>query len=198
MGNLVTREYERDIKGYMYLMDKPSSSTSIVCPASNKHSLGISQPFLVFQLQSFLEANFHLEIVVIDHADRKHRLHIATAYRRFETNGLHAQIPWYAGDVEEERWTQVVFDLNFLTEKCFDARFMNLDSFTIKPCVKIRNVFSLPMSTRQGLSVNCLGIPKALVFPPGVIYIKHTKFFDESISMPSLLLRYKSRMKLLR
>ena len=71
-----------------------------------------------------------------------------------------------------------MFDLNFLTEKCFDAGFMILDSFTIKPCVKIRNVFSLPMSTRQGLSVNCLGIPKALVLS-GVIY--DTKYFDESI-----------------
>lgn len=179
MGNLVTREYERDIKGYMYLMDKPSNSTSIACPASNKHSLGISQPLLVFQLQSFLEANFHLEIAVIDHTDRKHRLHIATAYRRFETNGLHAQIPWYVGDVEEGQWTQVVFDLNFLTEKCFEAGFMNLDSFLIKPSVKVRNIFSLPMSARRAASVSSLAVPKALHFPPGVSY--DTKFFDESI-----------------
>ena len=180
MGSSITREYERDIKGYNYVMNTPSSSTWIACPASNKHSLAITQPLLVLQLATFEEANFHLEIVVMDHTDRKRRIHIATAYRRFETNGLHAQVPWYVGDVEEGRWTQVVFDLNFLTEKCFEAGFTSLDSFVIKPSVTVRNIFSVPMSARQGGSVvSSVAVPKSLHFPPGVSY--DTKFFDESI-----------------
>lgn len=183
----VSRDYEREVKGYMYLMDK-GSGTYIQCPASSRYSLGITQPLLVIQLQSLSESNLSIEVVVLDQVGRRHRLRFSNTLRRFESNNLHAQIPWYVGDVAPDRWTQVIFDLEFLTNRCFDgASFTSLDSFCLRPCVKVRNIFSLPMSAARRDSseeeghggISGVTVPKSLHFATGVFH--ETKFFDHSI-----------------
>ena len=185
----VKREYSRDVKGYMYVMDKASTSTCIQCPASSRCSLGITQPLLVVQLQSFAESNLSIEVVILDHVGRRHRLRFSNNLRRFESNNLHAQIPWYVGDVALDRWTQVVFDLEFLTDRCFEgACFTSLDSFCFRPSMKVRNVFTLPLSAAKKQRredegsydrISSISVPKSLHFSPGVVY--ETKFFDDSI-----------------
>ena len=169
--------------------------TSLQCPAKATDSLGVVQPLLVFQMQTVVDTNVALEVVVLDQRAQRRRLHFSSTFRAAESNELHAQIPWAWGGVLPDQWSHVVLDLKALTANCFrGATFSSLDSFSLRPVCRVRKVFSLPegalrvgaddtsLSLRlegggeglveagggEGLGQGVvLVVPPALAFPPG-------------------------------
>ena len=108
----VSRAYERDIKGFCYCMSKASTSTHIQCPGKGRDTLGIVQPLLVLQLQTFHEdSNLSFEVSIIDQKGIRRRLHFSSVFRTMECNGLHAKVPWHWGEVSSNTWSNVVLDL---------------------------------------------------------------------------------------
>jgi hypothetical protein len=146
-SGLITKDYERDIKGYKYtLSGKNSQSSGIQCPAATADSLALTQPLLVFQLKSAQqEDQLNLEIVVLDSKNQRRRFLFSTTFRSIDINALHAQIPWL--QESRETWTNVIFNLQCLTEKCFSASFASIDSFHLRPMCSLRKIYTLPASS---------------------------------------------------
>ena len=172
VGN-VCREYERKIKGYMYLMGKESAGTSIHVPGTRGVTLGIRQSFLVMQMSTFETMNMSLDIAILDSLQRKYRMQFSNRFKKFVVNDLHAQIPWTIDSLKND-WFQIVFDLSKLATCCFGATFCSLDSFTLKPAMKVRNIFSLPSLADYDFSENTAktlkGTPKSTAFPSSLQY----------------------------
>ena len=179
----VSRAYERDIKGFTYCMDKASATTYIQCPGKgSRETLGVVQTLLVIQLQYFQDAKLSFEISIIDKKGQRRRLHISSVFRTMECNGLHAQIPWHWGEVSSDTWTNVVLDLPYLTQQCFQtAEYASLDGFCLRPMMKVRKIFTLPKDALVFSDVHIgdisVNIPSNLEFPKGTIH--ENNFFCE-------------------
>jgi Protein of unknown function (DUF667) len=170
---LITKEYEREIKGFKYeVKGKGSQTSSIQCPSAAKDSLGLTQPLIVFQLRSaYQDDPMNLEIVVIDSNSQRRRLLFSTTFRTMELNSLHAQIPWT--QPRRDIWTNVVFDLQQLTHQCYSSDFVSVDAFLIRPVCFLRKVFTLPLAAIQSSSGEGLGniaVPSNFDFPLGAIF----------------------------
>ena len=170
---LITKEYEREIKGFKYeLKGKGSQTSSIQCPSAAKDSLGLTQPLIVFQLRSaYQDDPMNLEIVVIDSNSQRRRLLFSTTFRTMELNSLHAQIPWT--QPRRDIWTNVVFDLQQLTQQCYSSDFVSVDAFLIRPVCFLRKVFTLPLAAIQsssGEEVGDIAVPSNFDFPLGAIF----------------------------
>lgn len=170
---LITKEYEREIKGFKYeLKGKGSQTSSIQCPSEGKDSLALTQPLIVFQLRSaYQDDPMNLEIVVIDTKCQRRRFLFSTTFRSMELNSLHAQVPWT--QPRRDVWTNVVFDLQQLTQQCFSSNFASVDSFVIRPVCFLRKIFTLPLAAIQSSIGDGLGdvaVPSNFDFPLGSMF----------------------------
>jgi Protein of unknown function (DUF667) len=171
---LITKDYERDIKGFKYtLSGRGSQSSSIQCPSVTKDSLALTQPLLVLQLKSAVQEDpLNLEVVVLDSGGQRRRFLFSTTFRSMDVNSLHAQIPWVQGS--RDVWTNVVFNMLQLTQQCFSSKFASIDSFLLRPCCSLRKIFTLPAilllpPSVEGGDDNGLIIPVTFDFPMGTI-----------------------------
>jgi Protein of unknown function (DUF667) len=171
---LITKDYERDIKGFKYtLSGRGSQSSSIQCPSATKDSLALTQPLLVLQLKSAVQEDpLNLEVVVLDSGGQRRRFLFSTTFRSMDVNSLHAQIPWVQGC--RDVWTNVVFNMQQLTQQCFSSKFASIDSFLLRPCCSLRKIFTLPAAlllppSVEGAEDNGLIIPVTFDFPMGTI-----------------------------
>ncbi len=167
LGN-VSRTYERYIRGYCYEMNRASASTQIQCPSSSRDSLGIIQPFLCLQVNCGMKCGMQvkgkdttvgaggskvsIEVIVLSKRGQRLRLHFSSLFNKFECNQLHAQIPWEWCNIDincgDDRWTNVIIDLQFITSFCFTgAEYSNIISINVKPIIKLRKIFTLPVSS---------------------------------------------------
>jgi hypothetical protein len=167
-GKCVTKEYDRDLRGYYLSMEKDGviiPAIKLQCPVDNRSSIGIIQPLLVFQLYAMPSKQLSLEIIVVDTLGQRRRLHFSSIFRTFDSkNQLHAQIPWA---IEKSQWNSCVFNLQSLTSQCFrGATFASIDSFTLKPSCRLRKIFSLPQHQIEDQSPQ---IPESFEFPLGVV-----------------------------
>jgi Protein of unknown function (DUF667) len=171
---LITKDYERDIKGFKYtLSGRGSQSSSIQCPSVTKDTLALTQPLLVLQLKSAVQEDpLNLEVVVLDTGGQRRRFLFSTTFRSMDVNSLHAQIPWVQGC--RDVWTNVVFNMQQLTLQCFSSKFGSIDSFLLRPCCSLRKIFTLPATlllppSVEGADDNGLIIPVSFDFPMGTI-----------------------------
>jgi hypothetical protein len=71
-------------------------------------------------------------------------------------------------------WTNVVFNMQQLTQQCFSSKFASIDSFLLRPCCSLRKIFTLPTTlllppSVEGAEDNGLIIPVTFDFPMGTI-----------------------------
>lgn len=187
-AGLVTKDYERDVKGFKYtLAGKNSQSSSIQCPASTRDSLALTQSILVLQLRSLQQGDpLNLEIVVLDSNAQRRRFLISTTFKVIDINAHHAQIPWFQD--YRETWTNVIFNLQYLVQQCFSAKFASIDSFHLRPVCSLRKVFTLPSTLMLGDNENNEGeyllVPASFDFPFGTT----SKTFIFSMTPPPVVL----------
>ena len=173
----IPKEYDRDIKGYKYIL---TQQASLQCPAaSGRDTLGLIQPLLIFQLRCPHDDDIlNLEIVVLDTDNQRRRFHISTTFRSLEPHSLHVQIPWIQTD--KSQWTNVVFSLDTLVMHFFRTKFQSLDSFHLRPNCYLRKVFTLPTTSacRDSSSgadgstslISSIVIPTAFEYPTGTTF----------------------------
>lgn len=157
----VSKEYDRDIKGYCFRISK--SATAIQCPTinSSKKSLGLTQPLLAFQIQCLADSPLSLELSVLDTTGRRRRLHLSTNFHKIEANNeLHCQIPWT--NVSTSTWSNYIINLMEYTSLCFQkAEFQCLESFKLKSLCRFRKIYTLPFP-KESLDIH---IPFNFEFP---------------------------------
>ena len=186
-SSLITKDYDREIKGYKYvLFGKGNQTSGIQCPAAARDTLALYQPLIVFQLKCIEDDPINLEIVVLDATDRRRRFLISSTFKTMETHVHHAQIPWVQGD--RDVWTNVVFNLQTMTQRCFLTKFASIDSFHLRPACSLRKIFTLPMaillSSDDG--PDSLAVPAVFEFPFG--NISRTFLFSLESPVPDPLL----------
>ena len=174
----ITRDYDRTIKGYCYSINQSGTSTMIQCPASPRDALGVIQPLLFLQVECGEEIRSSVEITVLDKRNQRHRLHFSSTFREIESNELHAQIPWVCDHFPSKRWTHVLIDLQYFTKICFrGAEFASLVGFSLKPCIKVRKIFTMPIISEVYYSSETqeltFPIPVNFNFPKGVEHHLH-------------------------
>ena len=172
----VQRIYERSVKGYVLSLEQESSATSVECPRSTKNTLGIIQPYLVFQLKFFRDKSFSLELVVLDNSRQRRRLYLSTNFKDFDANALQARLAFTPQAYDE--WQNVVLDLKSLTAYCFPGcTFESISSFTLHPACVLRKIFSLPFGFFDN---NPCQLPPQLDYPVGVK--AHVHLFEVLLS----------------
>ena len=147
----VERVYDRKSKGYCYSL-LAAGSSSLMCPATTRQTLGLTQRFLVLQVRIPQNASsFSFEVAFLDDAGRRRRLNFSSNFRSFEpSNELSAQVPLNLS-LFTELWTNFIVDIGDLAERAFPgARFGSVDGMVIKPCCQLRKIFTLPAFDEDG------------------------------------------------
>lgn len=174
IGTNVVRTYDRDIKGYLFVVNSSSSAGGIQCPISVRDSLGVIQPLLLLQLQT--REKFEkvvVEVVIIDTMSQRHRLFFSSSFTRADANPLHVQLPWsWSGSLSGE-WNSTIIDLRNLTSRFFgrSVEFEILDSIKLYGSCRVRKIFTLPASALESESYDGtfnLKLPPLFDFPFGV------------------------------
>jgi hypothetical protein len=156
----VHRVYDKTVKGFVYLLDK-GSTTQMSIPPDSKESLGILQPLLVLQIRLQHGKHFGFELIVIDDRNQRRRMYFSTIFRDFESNDFHVQIPLELNN--HDGWNNLVIDMNSIVSTCSrGSRFHSLEYVCVKPVCRIRKIFSLPSSADGKVR-----IPATFEFPSG-------------------------------
>ena len=156
----------------MFLLDKKSSTAAgplmQVPPVPSKESLGLTQPYLIFQLRALAKRPFTIEVNILSHKDKRqrYRLHLSNKFRSVEVNQMHTQIP-LGSVLTPDTWTHLVIDVSNLTSFFFRNRdFGSIDSISIQSgCRRRVSVKSLYMRMKisndfvQHVCRKCLRCP---------------------------------------
>eukprot|EP01041_Mallomonas_annulata_P000976 gene976-1903_t len=154
----VHRVYDRNIKGFVFLMEK-GMNTTMECPAKSADTLGLLQSFIIFQLRRFQDKPLSIELTILDNKGNRRRLHFSTKFRDIVCNDLHSQIPLQFN--EPDKWCNLIFNIKDLTSTLFTSyKYFTIDTISITPACRIRKIFTLPT-----LDSNLISIPEIFQFP---------------------------------
>lgn len=142
VSSTIHRVYDRTVKGFVYLIDKPSTATMQI-PENNRDHLGLTQRYLIVQMRPSSAKIFTLEINLLERGGQRHRFHLSSKFRQFEIKALHAQIPVDL-QTSEAVWLNVILDLTSLCSNFFKTSYASVESICIHPCCRVRKVFTLP------------------------------------------------------
>ena len=148
---LVSRVYERAVKGYAYALSGAGPQGGVVTsggaklqlPRDAKKGLGLVQRYLCLQLELPAEGGglpLSLELAVTDGKGVRRRLLCSTAFREPAITPLHAQVPLAASLAPlRGRWANLCLDVAGLCAAAFPAEaapFRRLESIGIGPVCK--------------------------------------------------------------
>jgi hypothetical protein len=152
--------------GFVFLLEKGTSTSMSIPPDPSRETLGLVQPVLVLQLRLSPSKHTSLELIVLDDKGNRRRMHLSSTFREFECNDLHIQIPLRFE--KEDRWVNLVLDLDAIIRNCFRGhKFQSILYISLKPVCRLRKVFTLYQADRQ----RHISIPAMYAFPAGTNYI---------------------------
>lgn len=161
----VHRVYDRTVKGFVFLLEKGMSTQMSIPPEPSREVLGLTQPVLVLQLRLSPSKHVSFEIIVLDNKGTRRRMHLSSTFREFECNDLHIQIPLCFE--KEERWVNLVLDLDAIIGSCFRGlKFQSILFISIKPVCRVRKIFTLYQESPN----ERMSIPAIHAFPAGTSY----------------------------
>lgn len=163
ISSTIHRVYDRTIKGFVYLLDKPLSSNMII-PENNNNTLSIKQRYFIIQLRYNNLKSFTFEIIILDSNKQRYRLHISSNFKEIEIKVFHIQIPFQL-EYKENYWYNYIIDLKMICENYFHIQYKSIDSISIQPSCRIRKIFTLPS---LNLSPNFI-CPTTFDFPTGTL-----------------------------
>ena len=174
-GNL-QKIYDKGVKGYIYVLD--SGLCKMQLPKDEKSTLGIVQPYMVFQVFLPEGMNLHLELGITDNSKSKRRLIFHSGAKEIVTNPLHARIPLDC--FRRGEWVNLSIDVLSFVHECFKGySFRSIDSIYLTSHCKLRRIFSMKspiLETDVEDDIEYLELsgyerpPRAQDFPPGVFY----------------------------
>ena len=150
-GN-IHKQYDKDVKSYVYVLEGEPTTTKIQFPKEDKHGLFLTQKFLVFQLFVPVGHPFSFEIAVTDHAQNKRRIFFSSNVKDISVTPLHAKFPLTILNVGS--WLNMCLDLESLVSDTFNGpKFRAVESFTVTANCRLKKVFTLrapPVDTSEG------------------------------------------------
>ena len=150
-GN-IHKQYDKDVKSYVYVLEGEPTTTKIQFPKEDKHGLFLTQKFLVFQLFVPVGHPFSFEIAVTDHAQNKRRIFFSSNVKDISVTPLHAKFPLTLLNVGS--WLNMCLDLESLVSDTFSGpKFRAVESFTVTANCRLKKVFTLrapPADTSEG------------------------------------------------
>ncbi|XP_042362514.1 uncharacterized protein C3orf67 homolog [Plectropomus leopardus] len=172
----IHKEYNKEVKGFVYCLEGSSQTVKMQMPESGKMSLGLLQRFLVLQVNIPQCKDFSIELVITDSEHLKRRLHLSTVYKEMSATLLHAKIPFVG--LKRSIWSTLCIDLASFTNELFKG-FLTLDGITLFATCKVRRIFTMktePTGTSDddmflsGAGLMDL-IPRSCQFPSDVKHV---------------------------
>ncbi|KAM4587296.1 protein CFAP20DC [Odontesthes bonariensis] len=136
----IYKEYNKEVKGFVYCLGGSSQTVKMQMPESGKMTLGLIQRFLVLQVNIPQCHDFSTELVITDSEHQKRRLHLSTVHKELSATLLHAKIP-YVG-LKRNTWSTLCIDLASLASELFKG-FLSLDGITLFATCKVRRIFTM-------------------------------------------------------
>jgi hypothetical protein len=147
----IHKEYDKDVKSYVYVLEGEPTTTKIQFPKEDKHGLFLTQKFLVFQLFLPTGRPFSFEIAVTDHGQNKRRIFFSSNLKDISVTPLHAKFPLTILNLGS--WLNMCLDLESLVSDTFNGpKFRAVESFTVTANCRLKKVFTLrapPIDTSQ-------------------------------------------------
>ncbi|XP_029990857.1 protein CFAP20DC [Sphaeramia orbicularis] len=138
----IHKEYNKEIKGFVYCLEGSSQTVKMQMPENGKMSLGLLQRFLVLQVNIPQSKDFSIELVITDTGHLKRRLYLSTVHKELSVTLWHARIP-LAG-LKRNIWSTLCIDLVSFTGELFkDTGFLRLDGITLFASCKLRRIFTM-------------------------------------------------------
>ncbi|OPJ81011.1 hypothetical protein AV530_004370 [Patagioenas fasciata monilis] len=138
----IWKEYDKDVKGFVFVLEGSSQINKMQLPKETKQTLGLIQQFLTLQILVPLGQDFSAELLVTDLGNIKRRLYLSTVHKELSVTPLHAKIPLFT--IKRNIWCNMCVDLVAFTSEIFGgAVFQSLDGIIISANCKLRKIFTL-------------------------------------------------------
>ena len=146
------RVYDKSVKGYVYhLSGGPGHKLALPKDASKDRGLGLTQPFVVFQV--FVPEGHHasFEIQFSDDKGTWRRLVMSTSFVEVKPSPLHCQVPLPPSALPPERWTALAVHVPSMARALFSdnnasqgtAGFRAVEHVGVGAHCKLRRIFTL-------------------------------------------------------
>ena len=146
------RVYDKSVKGYVYhLSGGPGHKLALPKDASKDRGLGLTQPFVVFQV--FVPEGHHasFEIQFSDDKGTWRRLIMSTSFVEVKPSPLHCQVPLPPSALPPERWTALAVHVPSMARALFSdnnasqgaAGFRAVEHVGVGAHCKLRRIFTL-------------------------------------------------------
>lgn len=137
VGSGIKREYEKDVKGFLYCLEGSTTTTKLQLPKAN-----LVQRYLVFQLFVPRGKEFSFEIGIIDQRKNKRRLMFSSAQKDTHVTELHARIPLTV--LRRHMWLNLCVDLvSIVGETWRGQTYRSIESVCVSANCKLRRIFTL-------------------------------------------------------
>ncbi|CAB1438018.1 unnamed protein product [Pleuronectes platessa] len=175
-SSAVRKEYNKEVKGFVYCLEGSSQTVKMQMPENGKTSLGLLQRFLVLQVNVPQGKDFSIELVITDAEHMKGRLHLSTVHKELTATLLHARIPFV--ELKRDIWSTLCIDLVSFTAELFKG-FLTLDGITLFATCKVRRIFTMKTGP-AGMSDEVMFLsgtglmdllPRSCQFPPDVNHV---------------------------
>ncbi|KAL6112038.1 cfap20dc [Pungitius sinensis] len=191
----IHKEYNREVKGFVYCLEGRSRPVKMQMPENAKSSLGLLQRFLVLQVKIPQFKDFSVELVITDLEHLKRRLHLSTVHKELSATLLHARIPFVG--LKRSIWSNLCIDLESFSGELFKG-FLTLDAITLFATCKVRRIFTMKTEPSGGsnddMFLSGAGImdltPRSCHFPPDVNHVTQVLNMENLLKanmMPGLL-----------
>ncbi|XP_032050273.1 uncharacterized protein C3orf67 homolog isoform X2 [Aythya fuligula] len=138
----IWKEYDKEIKGFVFVLEGSSQINRMQLPKETKQALGLIQQFLTLQIFVPLGQDFSTELLITDLGNIKRRLYLSTVHKELSVTPLHAKIPLHV--IKRKIWCNMCIDLVAFTSEIFrGAVFQSLDGIIISANCKLRKIFTL-------------------------------------------------------
>ncbi|CAL1609367.1 unnamed protein product [Knipowitschia caucasica] len=181
-GGAIHKEYNKEIKGFVYCLDGSSRTVKMQMPKNGKKSLGLLQRFLVFQVNIPPDRDFSIELMVTDTDHLKRRLYLSTVHKKLSTTLWHAMIPLVA--LHHKIWLTLCIDLVSFTSKLFkDVAYVSLDSITVFANCRMRRIFTMRAEPKGGDEMFLSGGGLMELIPRNFHFPQDTKHMAQVLNM---------------
>ncbi|XP_062522796.1 protein CFAP20DC-like [Corticium candelabrum] len=138
----IRREYDKEVKGYVYVLEGGPTLTKMSLPKDEKQCLGLVQPMIVFQLYVSHGERFSIDLTVSDILKSKRHIFLSSSHKELSCNPLHARIP--LATLTRGVWLNFCIDLVSLVGHVFRGEtFSALERISVSAACKIRKIFTL-------------------------------------------------------
>ncbi|CAC5379788.1 Uncharacterized protein C3orf67 homolog [Mytilus coruscus] len=142
-SNGFKKEYEKEVKSYVFYIEGTPATTKIQIPKDPKQSLTLIQRYLILQLFVGKGQDFLIELGVTDLGNNKRRLFLSTTQKETQVAAsLHARVPLTI--MKKHKWLNLCIDMVSMVGEIWRGQtYKAIESITVSANCKIRRIFTM-------------------------------------------------------